>query len=63
MSPLYCTCGMVLVCVQVIGRTTTGGSAGSGVEMETTGGVGAEVAATCRAVVAVDETGTAGRCV
>jgi hypothetical protein len=53
--------GMVLVCVWVIGRIATGGSAGAGAEVETAGGAGAEVAATGGAVVAVDETGTAGR--
>jgi hypothetical protein len=53
--------GMVLVCVWVIGRIATGGSAGAGAEVETAGGAGAEVAATGGAVVSVDETGTAGR--
>jgi hypothetical protein len=52
---------MVLVCVRVIGRIATRGSAGAGAEVETTGGVRAKVEVTGRAVVAVDETSTIER--
>jgi hypothetical protein len=48
---LYCTRGMVPVCVRVIGRAAAGGSVGTEVGGEAADGT----------VVAVDEVGAAGR--